>query len=177
MKNLQQIHAQLKERGCVLELYRAEDREALYEIFREVVDSGSKFPYEASTDQEFERRFFEPGSKIYICRSAEKKVIGGFYLKPNFPGRACHIANAAYMISRESRGMGLGMLLGEASLLLAKESGFSAMQYNMVLSQNLPAVNLYKKLGFSIIGTIPNAIRNPNGSYQSGYVMYRALDG
>lgn len=49
------------------------------------------------------------------------------------------------------------------------------MQFNMVLSQNLAAVNLYKKLGFEIIGTIPHAIRNPNGDYQAGYIMYYPL--
>jgi ribosomal protein S18 acetylase RimI-like enzyme len=49
------------------------------------------------------------------------------------------------------------------------------MQFNMVLSQNTIAIKLYEKLGFKTAGTIPQAIRNPNGSYQDGYVLFRKL--
>lgn len=50
------------------------------------------------------------------------------------------------------------------------------MQFNMVLSQNVIAIKLYQKLGFNVIGTIPHAIRNPDGSYQDGYIMHRKLE-
>lgn len=63
----------------------------------------------------------------------------------------------------------------KASLHIAKDQGFQAMQFNMVLSQNKLAVKLYQKLGFNIAGTLPEAVRNPDGSYQDGYVMYRKL--
>jgi ribosomal protein S18 acetylase RimI-like enzyme len=49
------------------------------------------------------------------------------------------------------------------------------MQFNMVLSQNTLAVKLYQRLGFQIAGILPEAIQNPDGSYQDGYVMYRKL--
>lgn len=63
----------------------------------------------------------------------------------------------------------------KASLHLAKELGHQAMQFNMVLSQNQLAVKLYQRLGFNIVGTIPEAVRNPDGSFQDGYVMHRTL--
>lgn len=75
------------------------------------------------------------------------------------------------MIKENSRGLGIGTLLIKASLEIAKELGFKAMQYNMVLSQNPRAISLYERLGFQIIGTIAQAIRNPDGSYQDGYLM------
>ena len=34
------------------------------------------------------------------------------------------------------------------------------MQFNLVISTNLPAVNLWKKFYFEIIGTIPEAFKN-----------------
>ena len=104
------------------------------------------------------------------------EVIGGFYLKANFSGRSSHIANAAYMIRNTYRGKGVGSLLIKASLHLAKDLGLHAMQFNMVLSQNKLAVKLYERLGFNIVGTIPQAVRNPDGSFQDGYVMHRKLD-
>jgi ribosomal protein S18 acetylase RimI-like enzyme len=73
-------------------------------------------------------------------------------------------------------GQGIGTLLVNASLEIAKNLGFQAMQFNMVLSQNVIAMKLYGKLGFKIIGTIPQAIRNPDGSYQDGYILFRTLN-
>lgn len=175
MKNLLKIYDEFKERGYVLESCRSEDKEGLYEIFRDVVDTGTQFPYESNSREEFDQRFFGPQSHVYVCLSAEKQVVGGFYIRTNCPGRSSHIANAAYMVHRAARGKGLGRLLAEASLLIAKELGYQAMQFNMVFSQNHIAINLYKKLGFEIIGTIPKAIRNPDGTYQSGYIMFRHL--
>jgi ribosomal protein S18 acetylase RimI-like enzyme len=80
------------------------------------------------------------------------------------------------MIKSTHRGQGIGTLLVKASLEVAKDLGFQAMQFNMVLSQNVTALKLYQKLGFNIIGSIPRAIRNPDGSYQQGHVLHRELN-
>ena len=162
--------------GYTLDLFDEKDEESLYEIFQEVVDSGSQFPYECSSIEEFHRQFFTPQGQVYVCHSLEGEVIGGFYLKANYSGRSSHIANAAYMIRKTYRGKGVGSLLIKASLHLAKDLGLHAMQFNMVLSQNKLAVKLYERLGFNIVGTIPQAVRNPDGSFQDGYVMHRKLD-
>ncbi len=61
-------------------------------------------------------------------------------------------------------------------LYLAKDLGFHAMQFNKVFSQNISAINLYRKLGFNIIQTLPEAVQNPDGSYQDAYIMYRTLE-
>jgi DNA-binding MarR family transcriptional regulator/L-amino acid N-acyltransferase YncA len=176
IESLPEIFSLLNQKGYVLKLFEAKDKEGLYAIFQEVVKSGSQFPYECSSIEEFQRQFFHPQGKVYVCRSLAGEVIGGFYIRANYSGRSSHIANAAYMIRDIYRGQGIGSLIIKASLHLAKELGFQAMQFNMVLSKNAGAVKLYKKLGFSIVGTLPHAIRNPDGSYQDGYVMTRKLD-
>lgn len=176
MESLLDIQKQLSVLGYILKPYTQEDEAYLYNIFKEVVDSGTQFPYECSSTKEFYRQFLNPESHVFTCHSSTHEVIGGYYIRSNFPGRSRHIANAAYMIKNAYRNQGIGSLLVKASLHMAKNLGFQAMQFNMVLSQNTIAINLYQKLGFSLIGTIPEAIRNPNGSYQEGYVMYRKLD-
>lgn len=175
IENLSDISIQLKQRGYSLRLFDANDEKQLYSIFREVVDSGSQFPYECNSIEEFRRQFFTPQGQVYVCHTLDGDIIGGFYLRANFSGRSSHIANAAYMIRCSCRGKGVGSLLIKASLHFAKDLGFRAMQFNMVLSQNTLAIKLYQRLGFDVAGNLPEAIRNPDGSYQDGYVMYRKL--
>lgn len=174
-ESLSEISGHLKQIGYALRLFHPNDEEELYQIFREVVESGSQFPYECSSTKEFRQQFFAPHGKVYVCHTLAGEVVGGFFLKANFSGRSSHIANAAYMIHSTYRGKGVGSLLIKASLHLAKDLGFQAMQFNMVLSQNRLAVKLYQKLGFNIVGTLPEAVRNPDGSYQDGYVLHRKL--
>lgn len=174
-ESLSAIFSCLNQMGYALRLFNSTDENELYEIFRSVVDSGSQFPYGCSSIEEFRRQFLNSQSKVYVCHSLKGEVIGGFYLRPNFTGRSSHIANAAYMVHSAYRGKGVGSLLIKASLYLAKELGFRSMQFNMVLSQNPLAVKLYQRLGFDITGVLPEAVRNHDGSYQDGYVMYRKL--
>ena len=176
IESLEEVHKQLHQLGCKLETFKLDEEEEFFEIFKEVVDAGCQFPYESSSTEEFHTQFFSPTSQVYVCRSPEGHVIGGFYLKPNYSGRSGHIANAAYMIKSTHRGLGIGTLLIKASLHIARSLGLSAMQFNMVLSQNTRAIKLYERLGFEIVGTIPNAIRNADGSFQDGYIMYRRID-
>lgn len=103
-----EISSRLAHLGYTLDLCDQKDEKELYEIFREVVDSGSQFPYECSSVEEFHRQFFTPHGRVYVCHSLDGKVIGGFYLKTNFSGRSSHIANAAYMIHSSYRGKGVG---------------------------------------------------------------------
>lgn len=175
IESLSDISIRLKQMGYMLRLFDANDEKQLYEIFREVVNSGSQFTYECSSIEEFRRQFFTPQGQVYVCHTLDGEIVGGFYLRHNFSGRSSHIANAAYMIQSSRRGKGVGSLLIKASLHFAKNLGFGAMQFNMVLSQNMLAVKLYQRLGFNIAGVLPEAIRNPDGSYQDGYVMYRKL--
>ncbi|MBA3815997.1 MAG: MarR family transcriptional regulator [Parachlamydiaceae bacterium] len=176
IESLGEINNCLIQMGYTLDPYEKKDEEGLYSIFREVVDSGSQFPYECKSIEEFHRQFFSSNSRVYVCHALSGEVVGGFYLKVNYSGRSNHIGNAAYMMRNTCRGKGVGTLLIKASLHFANELGLRAMQFNMVLSQNHLAVKLYEKLGFCIIGTIPQSVRNSDGSFQDGYVMHRTLD-
>lgn len=176
MESLLEIYKQLKDLGYTLEPFSKKDETPLYDIFCNVVDSGRQFPYECNSIQEFHRQFLSPQAHVYVCHSSADEVVAGFYIRSNYPGRSNHIANAAYMVKDTYRSKGIGTLLIKASLYIAKDLGFQAMQFNMVFSQNMSAVKLYQKLDFKIIGTISEAIRNPDGSYQDGYIMYRTLE-
>jgi ribosomal protein S18 acetylase RimI-like enzyme len=50
------------------------------------------------------------------------------------------------------------------------------MQYNLVVSTSEAAVCLWKKHGFEIIGTLPNAFQHPKLGLVDALVMYKQLE-
>jgi ribosomal protein S18 acetylase RimI-like enzyme len=65
--------------------------------------------------------------------------------------------------------------MAEHCLTEGRRLGFRAMQFNFVVSTNDPAVGLWQKLGFKIVGTLPGAFRHPEKGYVDVYVMFRSL--
>jgi ribosomal protein S18 acetylase RimI-like enzyme len=45
-----------------------------------------------------------------------------------------------------------------------------------VVSTNKAAVSLWQKLGFAIVGTLPEVFRHQSLGYVDAYVMHRFLD-
>jgi L-phenylalanine/L-methionine N-acetyltransferase len=68
------------------------------------------------------------------------------------------------------RGIGLGEALVSDAILRAKEIGVWLVELR-VFSTNLPAIGLYKKLGFRRSGRTPNMILK-NGRYIDDIQMY-----
>src|SRR5690606_26288600 len=87
-----------------------DDRDRLFEIFSAVVEAGEGFPERAPLDEaRFRASWADP--PVVVVGEIEGEVVGAYYLKPNFPGRADHIANAGYIVAAGSRGLGVGRAL------------------------------------------------------------------
>ena len=114
--------------------------------------------------------WFLPGHRIGRCWPSS------FYLKPNWPGRASHVANAGVIVAPEWRNRGLGSLLATIMLDYAKELHYRSVIFNLVFSENRPARHLWEKLGFTSLGIIPGAVRKPDGDYQDAFILFRALE-
>jgi hypothetical protein len=61
------------------------------------------------------------------------------------------------------------------SLERARGRGFTAMQFNFVISSNERAVSLWQSCGFAIVGALPGAFAHPTHGLVDAYVMYRKL--
>lgn len=96
-------------------------------------------------------------------------------IKDNQPDLGSHIANAGYLTLPSARGKGVGMDMGEFSLVEAKRLGYQAMQFNIVVKSNQGAVRLWQKLGFEIIGEIPEAFNHLHLGMTNAYIMYQKL--
>ena len=71
----------------------------LFSLFSHVVATGEGFPHSPPlTRQDFESTWVKPVSVVVAAR-LEGRLVGGYYLKPNFVGKAAHIANAGYMVA------------------------------------------------------------------------------
>ena len=96
-------------------------------------------------------------------------LVGAYYIKPNFVGRAAHIANAGFFVLSPYRGTGVGRALVEHSLHEARRLGFDAMQFNLVFESN-QARSLYDRLGFKEVGRIPDAVEG-----EDALIYWRSL--
>jgi L-amino acid N-acyltransferase YncA len=161
------------------------DREAIWEIFHAVIASGDTYPFDPRMPREDAMAYwFAPGTNSYVAEldclkqsssAAGRRIVGSYLLKPNQGGAGSHVANAAFIVSSNARGQGVGRAMGEHCLAEARRLGFSAMQFNFVVSTNESAVHLWQQLGFNTVGTLPGAFRHPEKGYVDVYVMFRSL--
>ena len=124
--------------------------------------------------EDFRERWTHPASHCCLARDGAG-ILGGYLIKPAQSGRGSHVGNGTYVVDPAARGRGVGRALGEHSLIAARELGYQALQFNFVVSVNEPAVRLWKSLGFTIRGTLPQAFRHPQAGLVDAYVMHRFL--
>ncbi|WP_438464666.1 GNAT family N-acetyltransferase [Marinomonas sp. PE14-40] len=113
--------------------------------------------------------------KTYVFEE-DGVILGSYYIKANAMGPSSHISNCGYMVSETARGKGIARKMCEHSQMVAKELGFTAMQFNSVVSTNKIAIKLWQALGFDIIGTIPKAYKHKELGLVDAYIMHKLLD-
>jgi len=154
-----------------------DDFNAMWTIFQAHVATGETFAHGSSTSREAGHEYwFAPSATTFVAVKGEERVLGMYKLQPSHLGRGNHVANASYMVSPNAQGVGVGRLLGEHSIGEARRQRYLAMQFNYVVSTNNAAINLWKRLGFSIVGTLPKAYRHRRLGYVDAYVMYKLLE-
>lgn len=155
-----------------------EDFEEIYGIFCDILDDGETYSYtreEMTPERSMAYFMTAPGTHCYVAEN-KKGEIGGFYtVRPNRTGRAGHVANASFLVHHAHRGHGIGRLISTHALKTAKKLGFKAMQFNFVVSTNKIAINLYKALGFKIVGTLPKGFKHSKEGFVDVYVMHQFL--
>ena len=140
-----------------LQMATPDDHNELFAAYTQIVTSGDGFPHVPPLSRAaFDDYWIIHSSVVWIAR-ADGRLVGAYYIKPNFVGRAAHISNAGYFVLESHRGRGLGRTLVEHSLHEARRLGFDAMQFNLVFESN-PTRDLYRKLGFQEVGRIPAAV-------------------
>ena len=124
-----------------------EDANPIWIIFHAVVSSGDTYAFAPEITKEEALSYWMGGDKHCYVAEYESKVAGTYIIKDNQPGLGSHIANASFMVSPEFQGHSIGKNMGQHALIEAKKLGYAAMQFNLVISTNTVATNLWQKLG------------------------------
>lgn len=160
-----------------LEILRANSKheETIWQIIKSVIDRGDTYVFEPGTSRQEMLDYWCGKDKHTYVAEVDGKVLGTFILKDNFPGLGSHVANGSYMTAPNAFGLGIGRAMGEFSILEAKRLGYRAMQFNIVVKTNERAVKLWEKLGFEIVGEVPEAFKHKTRGFVDAYIMWRKL--
>ena len=150
------------------------DFDAMWQVFRSAIAAGDALPFADGFDQETFRLHWFTSQPSYVAVS-DDGIVGMYKIGANYPDLGSHVASATYVVGRAVQGRGIGRALVEHSLTRAEADGFMAMQFNYVVSTNAAAVELYRKLGCAVVGTLPKAFRHARLGFVDAYVMFRFL--
>ncbi len=153
---------------------RAGDFDVMWGMFKHAIATQDALPFAGTFEVETFRAHWFQAQTPYVS-VLEDRVVGMYKMGPNFPDLGAHVASATYVVDGAARGRGVGRALVEHSLERARAEGFLAMQFNYVVSTNGPAVALYRKLGFAVVGTLPEAFRHRESGLVDVFVMHRFL--
>ncbi|MFD7439216.1 GNAT family N-acetyltransferase [Streptomyces sp. NPDC059861] len=153
----------------------AEDWPHIWPFWHRIVAAAETYAWDPDTTEDAARALWmNPAKRVYVAQDDDGTVIGSAYLTPNYSGPAARIANAGFMVDPDQAGRGIGRALAEHILTQAKVHGYRAMVFNAVVETN-PAVQLWTSLGFTILGTVPDAFDHPQHGRVGLHIMHRTL--
>ncbi len=156
--------------------YAEGDWPAVWPVFREVVAAGDTYPYDPDwSNEQAHDVWVEKPPGLTVVAVDGGSLLGTAKMGPNRPGPGSHVSTASFMVASAARGRGVGRALGEYALGWAREQGYAAMQFNSVVECNHAAVALWKALGFTVVGTVPEAFEHPTHGRVGLHVMHRRL--
>ena len=141
----------------------------LLNAYEGALAGGNAFPRRPPVTLEVFRSDWLADKTAILVAQHGRAVVGSYWLRPNFPGEAAHIANPGYLVVREFRRQGVGRALLSHSLDEARTRGFDALLFNLVFENN-PARRLYERCGFRVVGRIPAAVEG-----RDALIYWRAL--
>lgn len=135
----------------------------------------SRYPEEINTSLEDEEKYIsrqlESEKSFDIAAFVDGRLVGNstvFGLGDKI--KTMHRAGYGISILKEYWNMGIGTMLTEYCIEKAKEIGYEQIELSVV-EDNRGAINIYKKNGFKLCGTIGNAEKLKDGSYQNLHIM------
>ena len=166
----------MKSFGMIIRPFQDQDWPLVLKIIMPVFRAGETYAFSPDITAEQARLvWIEKPEITFVAVGEDEDILGTYYLKPNQPTLGAHVCNCGYIVAEQARRRGIASAMCEHSQREAATRGYRAMQYNLVVSTNDIAVQLWKKHGFEIIGTLPKAFRHARLGYVDAHLMYKQL--
>jgi ribosomal protein S18 acetylase RimI-like enzyme len=153
----------------------AKDQGAVWHLLEPVIRAAEVFALPAEISREEALAYWFAAGHSVFAAEIDGAIVGSYYLQANQRGGGAHVCNCGYVTGSWALGRGVAGAMCAHSLAFGKAQGFRAMQFNFVVSVNEPAVHLWTKYGFEVVGRLPGAFRHPTLGFVDALVMYRKL--
>jgi GNAT superfamily N-acetyltransferase len=153
----------------------AGDDDAIWAILEPILRAGETYTLPRDTDKKTALAFWRSTEHEDFVAEENGEIVGTYFLRANQKGGGEHVANCGYMTAPSATGRGVARAMCAHSLERARERGFRAMQFNLVVSTNERALRLWQSFEFEIVGHLPKAFLHPTLGYVDAYIMYRHL--
>lgn len=169
-------------RTCVLRSARPTDAEALLNYLK-ITAGETRFlarePEEITMTLENEIRFLESREsspdELMLVAVVDDEIAGNCgLLSMGHHLRMRHRCGVAIALYQKFCGLGLGTLMLETVLTVAKDLGYEQAELEVVAG-NDRARHVYEKLGFIPFGTHPNALKYKDDTYADNILMAKKL--
>jgi uncharacterized protein (TIGR00290 family) len=155
--------------------FTPEDADGIWSILEPVFRAGETYAIARDVSKEDALQYWCAADHESFVALDSGRIVGTYFIRANHGGGGDHVANCGYATAPAARGRGIARAMLRHSIARAKERGFTAMQFNLVVSTNTGAVRLWQGDGFEIVGRLPGAFRHPSQGYVDALVMYRRL--
>ena len=156
--------------------HKEQDWPYVWRIIEPVFRAGETYPYSPEiSEKEARQAWIEVPAATFVAVDANEDILGTYYIKPNQPGLGAHVCNCGYITAGEARGRGIASAMCVHSQVEAVDRSFQAMQYNLVVSTNEGAINLWERHGFEVVGRLPQAFQHTRFGFVDAIVMYKLL--
>jgi len=151
------------------------DADALWAILEPIVRAGETFAVSRDISRDDALAWWRaPGQEVFVAE-VDGGILGTYFIHPNQLGPGSHVSNCGYATAPSASGRGIARAMGAHSLEHARARGYRAMQFNIVVSTNAPAVHLWTSMGFRTLCRVPGAFHHPVHGFVDTLVMFREI--
>lgn len=158
------------DREVILRLLMLDDKEQLLSMVTSLSSDALMWSNPPYDKEKINRWMSGTKSGLSIVAVFENKIVGIVAIHQFTRPRERGIGDMMIYIHQDFHGVGLGTVMTENLLVLAKRKGLHKVGLEVV-EDNDAAVRLYKKLGFEIEGTKRDAYYGADGKYHNMLVM------
>lgn len=161
---------------------RDDDIRQLAELLVDAVDSGAAVSFMQPLDHATAEKWWRetlagssPRAVVFVARDAQG-IAGTVQMQPAWAPNQPHRGEVCKLIvHRRARGAGVGEKLMHAIESASREAGYELLTLDA--KEGGVAVQLYRKVGWTEVGTIPDFALDPDGKAKHGTVIfYKRLD-